>query len=305
MTDNEFLLFDRITKIQSVIGQYGEENFYQSYSGGKDSVVLSHLLDMALPGNQIPRVYANTGIEYNLILAFVERERERDPRIQIIKPSVPIKPMLEKYGYPFKSKKHAKKVGTYQRCGMTKTAENYLNPSKECKTFACPDLLKYQFTPDFKLKVDYKCCVMLKENPLYLWGKKNKKPYNIIGIMKDEGGSRSKGKCLAFRGGKFTAFQPLIPVTKAWEDWFIDTYHIEICDIYKPPYNLDRTGCKGCPFNMNLQRDLDTLDKYFPLEKKQCEIIWRPVYEEYRRIGYRLRPKEDGRQMTLDEFLED
>lgn len=77
MTDNEFMLFDRITKIQSVIGQYGEENFYLSFSGGKDSTVLSALLDMALPGNKIPRVYANTGIEYALILDFVERERER------------------------------------------------------------------------------------------------------------------------------------------------------------------------------------------------------------------------------------
>ena len=77
MTENEFLLQDRITKIQSVIGKYGEENFYLSFSGGKDSTVLSALIDMALPNNKIPRVYANTGIEYRLILDFVERERER------------------------------------------------------------------------------------------------------------------------------------------------------------------------------------------------------------------------------------
>lgn len=76
MTDNEFLLFDRIEKIKSVIGQYGAENFYLAFSGGKDSTVLSALIDMALPGNTIPRVYANTGIEYNKILEFVERERE-------------------------------------------------------------------------------------------------------------------------------------------------------------------------------------------------------------------------------------
>lgn len=76
--DNEFLLMDRIQKIQQVIGKYGEENFYLSFSGGRDSTVLSALLDMALPGNTIPRVYANTGIEYQLILDFVERERESE-----------------------------------------------------------------------------------------------------------------------------------------------------------------------------------------------------------------------------------
>lgn len=75
--DNEFVLQDRIQKIQQVIRQYGEENFYLSFSGGKDSVVLSHLVDMAIPGNKIPRVFANTGIEYKLILDFVEREPVR------------------------------------------------------------------------------------------------------------------------------------------------------------------------------------------------------------------------------------
>lgn len=74
--DNEFLLMDRIQKIKQIIKQYGEENFYISFSGGKDSTVLSALVDMALPDNTIPRVYANTGIEYRLIVDFVERERE-------------------------------------------------------------------------------------------------------------------------------------------------------------------------------------------------------------------------------------
>ena len=100
---------------------------------------------------------------------------------------------------------------------------------------------------------------------------------------------------MAFRGGKFKAFQPLAPMNKEWEDWFIKEYGVEICDIYKPPYNFDRTGCKGCPFNINLQQGLDTLKEYFPADYKQCELIWKPVYDEYRRLGYRLRQAElDG-----------
>ena len=58
--DNEFLLQDRIQKIQQVINQYGEDNFAISFSGGKDSTVLSALIDIALPDNKIPRLYANT-----------------------------------------------------------------------------------------------------------------------------------------------------------------------------------------------------------------------------------------------------
>ena len=308
MTDNEFILEDRLQKIRQIINKYGEENFYISFSGGKDSTVLSVLVDMAIPNNQIPRVYANTGIELNMIRDFVFEMQKRDDRVVVIKPSVPIKKMLEQDGYPFCSKKHAKKVGTYQRNGWTKTAQNYLYPSEECKTFACPNILRYQFSEDFKLKVDYKCCVNLKEKPLHDWQKKNKRQIAIVGIMKDEGGSRAKGKCLAFRGKKISAFQPLIPVTKAWENWFIDTYMVEICEIYKPPYNFERTGCKGCPFALKLQNELDTLEKFFPEERKQCEYIWQPVYEEYRRLGYRLRQPDkykqiDG-QISLDEWME-
>lgn len=100
------------------------------------------------------------------------------------------------------------------------------------------------------------------------------------------------------------AFQPLVPVTKEWEEWLINEYNIEICDIYKPPYNFTRTGCKGCPFAISLQKELETLERFFPTERKQCEIIWKPVYEEYRRLGYRLRPLDEGRQMCLTEFTE-
>ena len=75
--DYEFILTDRIAKIQAINEQYDlEHNSYIAFSGGKDSVVLSHLIDMALPNNKIPRVYANTGIEYNDMVKFVKRERE-------------------------------------------------------------------------------------------------------------------------------------------------------------------------------------------------------------------------------------
>jgi len=78
MKENEFLLQDRIAKIRAINTQYDlEHNAYISYSGGKDSTVLHYLIDEALPDNKIPRVYINTGIEYNAVVAYVEQERER------------------------------------------------------------------------------------------------------------------------------------------------------------------------------------------------------------------------------------
>lgn len=84
--DNELLLFDRINVIKDTVNKYGEENFYVAFSGGKDSTVLHYLLDMALPNNNIPRVYINTGIEYLDIVKYVKDLSVNDKRINIVAP---------------------------------------------------------------------------------------------------------------------------------------------------------------------------------------------------------------------------
>lgn len=302
MTDNELLLQDRVQKIQQVINKYGEENFYISFSGGKDSTVLSWLIDYAIPNNKIPRVYANTGIELNMVRDFVLEMAKHDDRVIVIKPSKPIKQTLEKEGYPFKSKDHAQKLMIYQRSGMLEGINKYINKPKG-ESFRCPDKLKYQFSDEFKLKVSDMCCIRMKEEPLKIWQKENNKPYGILGIMASEGGRRRTALCLAWKGDDKFNFQPLVVVTKEWEEWLIEEFKIDICQIYKPPYNFERTGCKGCPFTPWLQKDLDTLEKFFPNERKQCEMIWKPVYDEYRRIGYRLKKVDECKQLSLEDFM--
>ncbi len=178
---------DRVQKIKQIINQYGEENFYISFSGGKDSTVLSALVDLAIPGNKIPRVYADTGIELDIIKDFVFKLKEKDERIQIIKPSKNIKKTLEIYGYPFKSKEHSAIVATFQNSGFSKTVDRYLNPPEERKSFCCPKILKYQFEQDFKIKISKKCCDKMKKEPIHKWQRENNKPYGIVGLMKDEG----------------------------------------------------------------------------------------------------------------------
>ena len=165
----------------------------------------------------------------------------------------------------------------------------------------CPKSLLYQFSDSFNLKISDKCCEELKEIPLDAWAKENNKKYRIVGIMREEGGRRRRTQCLAFRGKKLEAFHPLAPITKDWENWFTEKYSIKLPILYYPPYNSDRTGCKGCPFGLHLQQELDTLQKYFPGERKQCELIWKPVYDEYRRLGYRLK-KIDSDQLTFDDI---
>lgn len=122
--DYELTLYDRIEVIKSTNVKYDlEHNAYLSFSGGKDSTILHYLLDMALPNNRIPRVFIDTGIEYQMIREFVLGLAKNDDRFVIIKPSKPIKQTLEEVGYPFKSKQHSHNVMLYQKHNKEKFKE--------------------------------------------------------------------------------------------------------------------------------------------------------------------------------------
>lgn len=331
--DNELTLFDRLEVIKTTINKYGEDNFYLSFSGGKDSTILHHLLDEALPNNKIPRVYIDTGIEYLAIREFVMKLAKSDERIKIIKPSKPIIPTLQKYGYPFKSKEFAKIVDSFQRekeiimpyLSMGKEElrnfmlthkeieksllgkgiftlyyikglrakrgkDGYIQKIEDCVMCSCPKSLSHLFTNEFNIKVSNLCCTKLKKEPVHKWEKANGKTIAITGMRRSEGGQRAniKGCIITDDSGKAVKFHPLLVVSDEWEEWYLKERGIKLCPLYYPPFNFKRTGCKGCPFSLDLQEQLSTMSLYLPKEREQCEFIWKPVYDEYRRIGYRL-----------------
>jgi len=284
----EVMLFDRLEAIKKYINEFEEENFYISFSGGKDSTLLHYLVDEAIPGNRIPRVFINTGIEYKLVSDFVHELMVDDKRFVEIKPSVPIKSMLDKYGYPFKSKEHSKKLELYQRGSNCEWLKNYLDDERKSR-FKCPKILKYQFNKDFKLHISDKCCQKLKKQPAAKWEKDNNKSIVMTGMRIEEGGQRISLSCIVVKNEKLIKFHPLATITDDWENWYIKTRNIKLCDLYYPPFEFKRTGCKGCPFSLDLQEQLSTMELYLPNEAKQCEVIWKPVYDEYRRLNYRLK----------------
>ena len=246
MTENEFILFDRLEVIQNTINKYGEENFYISFSGGKDSTVLHYIIDEALPNNKIPRVYINTGIEYLDIVKYVKGLAKNDDRIIIYNSGVNIPQMLKKYGYPFKSKEHSEKVSIYQNSGIGKTVKAYLTGEKEdgSKSFyKCPKILEYQFTDKNKLKISKKCCRKLKKEVAHRYEKESGKYISIIGLRSSEGGTRLAHKgCAVFNGDKLKKFKPINPCSDEWCDWYVESRSIKLCKLYYPPFNFKRTG---------------------------------------------------------------
>ena len=91
-------------RIRDWINEFGEDGVYVSFSGGKDSTVLLDLVRKLYPN--VTAVFVNTGLEYPEIVDFVKSYENVD----ILKPKMNFKKVVQTYGYPFISKEVSKTV---------------------------------------------------------------------------------------------------------------------------------------------------------------------------------------------------
>lgn len=71
---------------------------YVSFSGGKDSTVLKHIVDSMY--DDVPAVFVNTGLEYPEIQKFAMSQ----PNVVTVRPEMRFDEVIKKYGYPVVSK---------------------------------------------------------------------------------------------------------------------------------------------------------------------------------------------------------
>ena len=91
-------------RIRDWVREFGENGVYVSFSGGKDSTVLLHIAREMYPN--LKAVFVDTGLEYPEIRKFVKTF----DNVDIIKPKMGFKKVVEKYGFPFISKEVSEKV---------------------------------------------------------------------------------------------------------------------------------------------------------------------------------------------------
>lgn len=81
---------------------------YVSFSGGKDSTVLAHLVHDIYP--DVPLVFCNTGLEYPEIQSFA-----RKMGAEFIRPKMQFSEVISKYGYPIISKETSEAINGARR----------------------------------------------------------------------------------------------------------------------------------------------------------------------------------------------
>ena len=92
----------RMTKyrIKEWVNTYGEDGVYLSFSGGKDSTVLGHIIREVCGYKNIPFVFVDVPTQYPELKQFAQTF----DNLVILKPKISFAEVCEKYGFPMFSK---------------------------------------------------------------------------------------------------------------------------------------------------------------------------------------------------------
>ena len=101
-------------RIREWVSEYGVDGVYVSFSGGKDSTVLLHIVREVYPN--IKALYIDTGLEYPEVKQFVKTW----DNVDIIRPKMNFKQVIEKYGYPVISKEQSQYIYQYRNAKSEK-----------------------------------------------------------------------------------------------------------------------------------------------------------------------------------------
>lgn len=253
-------------RIKQWVNEFGENGTYISFSGGKDSTALLHLVRSVFPN--VPAVFVDTGLEYPEIKKFVKSF----DNVEIIRPKMMFNQVLDKYGFPIISKEVSECVDQARKALISDKYQYRLarimgtaldkngNPSK----YNCS---KWKFLMDAPFKISNQCCTVMKKTPARLYHRQTGR-VPIIGTMAVE--SRLRTKQYLKQG--CNGFENKIPTSTPIAFWteqdilaYLRKFNLPIASVYGEIKELEdgtlittgcqRTGCMFCGYGCHLEKE--------------------------------------------------
>ena len=290
---------------------YWHDDVYVSFSGGKDSTVLKHIVDQMY--DNIPAVFVNTGLEFPEIQTFVREIKAGkyscfNSDVEIVRPEMRFDEVIKRYGYPVISKEVSQVISESRnlikngRDGvqLRKIRGEHRTPSGELSPYNCT---KYAYLLDAPFEISQKCCAVMKKRPADSYSKATgRKP--MVATMACESRLRKsnwiRNGCNAF-DGKRPKSQPMSFWTEQDVLHYIKEYDVPYCTVYgdirvkqaedmiEGQINLidylgcyepedvlettgrDRTGCMFCMFGCHLEKEPNRFQRMKNTHPKQYE----------------------------------
>ena len=287
---------------------------YVSFSGGKDSTVLKHIVDSMY--DDVPSLFVNTGLEYPEIQKFAMSQKN----VVTVRPEMRFDEVIKKHGYPIISKRVSDYVKTAKRHPDSKRAK-WIRGDEFTKFVTAG---KYTYLIDSPFSVSARCCDIMKKAPAKRYQKETGR-MPMIGTMACESVNRANMWMVNGCNG----FDMKNPVSNPMAFWteqdvlhYIKKYDVPYCSVYgdiqvkqvvdndrvfegqinmidylgcyEPEDTLEttgcnRTGCIFCGFGCHLEKEpnrFQRLKQTHPRQYNYCinggEMIdgkWQPNKE--------------------------
>ena len=299
----------------------GHNKVLCSISGGADSDIIIDIIEKI--NGKVDYIFFDTGLEYESTKKHLEYlQKKYGIKIKIAKAVKPIPLCVKQYGVPFLSKQVSEFIERLQRYNFKwedRPFEELIIEYPKCKASlrwwcnAFEGKGKFNisrnkwlkefliaFPPDFP--ISNKCCHYAKKLVASREKKAGNYDLSITGVRKHEGGARATAykSCFTPSDEKhdIAEFRPLFWFTNETRKKYEDHYKIIHSECYTK-WGFSRTGCAGCPFARDFEKELAAVKQNEPKLYKAMINVFGKSYEYTRKYReFQKKMKEEQKQCT-------
>ena len=309
---------DAVMKCQSVLQTH--KKVLVSISGGADSDVMLDLIERvrtSVPDTEIVYRWSNTGLEYDATRRHLDYlEQKYGIEILRVRPRKVIPTCCREYGQPFMSKMVSEQIERLQTRGfkwedepLEELVKKYPDIRSALRWWTNDyarggrpthfDINNKRMLKEFMIenppwfKISPKCCKFTKKMPVRDLIREGGFDINLFGVRKVEGGVRAVGNSCMTKGSASSApdaYRPLFWFQDEDRAKYDQLFNVVHSDCYTV-WGFKRTGCAGCPFNMQVEDDLVAIEKFEPNLHKAICTVFKDSYE-YTRMFYAWRKEK-------------